>query len=88
MMMMMMVMMMMMMMVVMMMMMMMMMRRLSSLRVRAKPRHFPYIYNIHIYISQLLLAYKSAQLHPPRFEVEILSGGVANVPLPLGVAET
>jgi len=28
----------------MMMMMMMMMRRLSSLRVRAKPRHLPYIY--------------------------------------------
>jgi len=43
-------------MLMMMMMMMMMMRRPSSLRVRAKPRHLPYIYNyryIDIYIIYL-----------------------------------
>ena len=37
-------------MMMMIMMMMMMMRRPSSLRVRAKPRHLPYIYIYHLYI--------------------------------------
>ena len=46
----------MMMMMVMMMMMMMMMRRLSSLRVRAKPRHLAYIYIIYILICNMYVS--------------------------------
>ena len=60
-------------------MMMMMMRRLSSLRVRAKPRHLPYIY-IYIYIYIYVCVYvmlcdvmytRNAWALPRRCSVEV-----------------
>jgi len=57
--------MMMMLMLMLMMMMMMMMRRLSSLQVRAKPRHLPYIY-IYILLKQQIFWFRGFQSLQPR----------------------